>query len=78
MADDPKARAEELRKQLLGLLYLAFQRGRDSLCGTAANRDKFYEQAGAGLLGCSDDAEKLHSAYLEFLRSEWKNGAKPK
>lgn len=76
MTDDPKARTEELRKQLHGILYLAFQRGRDSMCGTAGNKDKFYEAAGAGLCSVADDAALLHEAYLTFCREQMK-GKKP-
>lgn len=72
MTDDPKARTEELRKQLHGILYLAFQRGRDSMCGTAGDKARYYEQAGAGLCAVADDAALLHEAYLQFLRDQLK------
>lgn len=72
MNDDPKQKAEAIRLHLIGLMYQAFQRGRDSMCGTAGNKDKFYEQAGAGLCAVAEDVDKLHEAYLAFAREQVK------
>ncbi len=72
MPDDPKEKAEVIRMHLMGLMYQAFQRGRDSMCGTAGNKDRFYEQAGAGLCTVAEDVDKLHEAYLAFAREQVK------
>lgn len=80
MADapvDPKARADELGKQLHGILYLAFLAGRDSVSGHAGDREKYLQAAGAGMVRCVEDAGKLHAAYLEWARELLKDkGAK--
>ena len=79
MADapvDPKARAEELGKQLHGILYLAFLAGRDSVSGSAGDRAAWLQSAGAGMVRCVEDAGKLHAAYLEFCREQLKGAQK--
>lgn len=72
--DDRKPEQElaALRERLYGMLYLAYQRGRDSMCGTAGDKDRYYEAAGAGLNYVADDAGKLHEAYTAFLRAQVK------
>lgn len=75
-AKDPKARTEELRTQLHGLLYLAFLSGRESMQGSAGDREKYLQAAGGGMIRCVEDAGKLHEAYLGFLREQLKGAKK--
>jgi len=68
--NDAQARLDELRKQLLGIIFLSYQSGRDSREGAAGDREKYLQAAGAGFVRCTEDAEKLHAAYTAFARSQ--------